>query len=269
MKNISYSTIKKLRKITGIGILECKNEIINTKGNIEEAIFNLRKKGAIKAEEKKINKTYNGIILSHSKNNFGVILEIKCQTDFVSKGKYFKKFGKKILKYSIQNCCKDINEIKKKFEKDRIELLNKVNENILINKFYYISGETVYSYVHSDRIGVLISTYNKNNYKSLNIDKNVLKKISMHIVAKKPKYLKFEDIPKEIVKKEIIIHSELTKKLQKPTKYFNKIVKGKVRKFFSKIILMEQDFAIDEKKNVEQFTKENNIILKNFVRLEI
>ncbi|WP_343154935.1 translation elongation factor Ts [Buchnera aphidicola (Pseudoregma panicola)] len=269
MKNVSYSIIKKLRKRTGIGILECKNEIINTKGNIKEAIFNLRKRGIIKAEEKKINKTNNGIILSSIKNNFGVILEIKCQTDFVSKSEYFKKFGKKILKYSIKNFCKNINKIKKVFEKDRIKLLNKVNENILINRFYYISGKNIYSYVHCNRIGVLISAYSKNNYKNFNIDENILKQIAMHIIAKKPKYLTFKDIPKETIDKEIIIHSELTKKLKKPVKYFNIIVKGKVKKFFSKLILMEQNFAIDEKKTIDQFTKENNIVIENFIRLEI
>ncbi|BGI51396.1 MAG: translation elongation factor Ts [Buchnera aphidicola (Ceratovacuna japonica)] len=269
MSKVSYSIIKKLRKKTGIGILECKKEIINTKGNIKKAIFNLRKRGIVKAEEKKTKKTNHGIVLSSIKNNFGIILEIRCQTDFVSKGKYFYEFGKKVLRYSIKNFCKDINIVKKIFEKDRIEILNKVNENILINRLVHISGKNIYNYVHCNRIGVLISVDKKNNFKKKDIDKDIIKQISMHIVAKNPKYLNFDDISEDTIKKETIIQSELTKKLKKPKKYFDIIVKGKVRKFFSNIILLEQHFAIDEKKTIEQFSEENNIIINNFVRLEI
>ncbi|WP_343190092.1 translation elongation factor Ts [Buchnera aphidicola (Astegopteryx bambusae)] len=274
MKNISYNIIKKLRKQTGVGILDCKKEIIYTNGNIKKAIFNLRKKGIIKSEEKKIKKTYNGIILSGKKGNFCVLLEIKCQTDFVSKSKDFYQFGNNIIKYSTKNFCKNFNFIKKHFEEDRIELLNRVNENITINRYKYFIGKNIYNYVHCNRIGVIILAENLNNSNSNSnsndyVNEDVLKKISMHIIAKNPKYLNFDSIPKDVFKKEKEIQSELTKKLKKPNKFFNKIVKGKIKKSFSNIVLMTQNFVIDEKKTIEQFSLENNIIIKNFVRFEI
>ncbi|WP_343189232.1 translation elongation factor Ts [Buchnera aphidicola (Chaitoregma tattakana)] len=269
MKNISYNLVKKLREITGIGILDCKKEIIITNGDIKKAILNLRKRGAIKAEIKNIKKTNSGIILVSRKKDFCAILEINCETDFVANSKNFYQFGSKIIEYAIQNSCKSLEQLTTKFESLRIDLLNRVNENIKISRYNFIEDDILYSYIYRNKIGVLLSVEIKKYNKHDKYDNNILKQISMHIVAKNPKYLNFQDIPKNIINKEKSIQLELTKKLKKPQKFFQKIVRGKVRKFFSQIILMEQNFVMKENITINQLALKNNIIIKKFVRLEV
>ncbi|WP_343188360.1 translation elongation factor Ts [Buchnera aphidicola (Ceratoglyphina bambusae)] len=270
MNKVSYDLVKELRNITGIGVLECKNALLNSNGNIKKAILNLRKEGIIKAEKKKINKTSNGIIFSCKNNHFGVILEILCETDFVSKNKNFYNFGKEIVKYSLKNKCKNLIKLKNVFENDRIELLNKVNENIIINRFNFISGDIISCYSHYNKIGVLLSaSLIKNKKKDYINYKEILNNIALHIAANKPEYLNFKDIPKDIIDKEKIIQSELSIKLNKPKEYFEKIVSGKINKFFSNVVLMKQKLAMDDRKTVKEFTQENNVLIKKFIRFEI
>ncbi|MCW5197754.1 translation elongation factor Ts [Buchnera aphidicola] len=260
MKISSY-LIKKLRLMTGSGILDCKKALLDTQGDIERAIDYLRKQGKSKALRKISRKTLQGSIFNKIKKNIGVMLEINCETDFVSKDKKFIDFGNKIVKYGLEKKIKDLNVIQKKFDSDRINLISILGENVKISKYSILIGNFIYNYLHHSRIGVLIQT-NSINY-------SIIKYIAMHIAASKPLYLNPESIPHEVISREENIQLDMSLQTGKSNFISKKIVSGRMKKFFSEISLTKQPFVLDPKKTVEQYLLKHNILLKNFIRFEV
>ncbi|CAL4320286.1 translation elongation factor Ts [Buchnera aphidicola] len=258
---ISSDLVKKLRMLTGVGILDCKKALLKKKGNINESIDYLREKGKNKALNKISRKTLQGMIFEKIQDHVGVILELNCETDFVSQDKNFINFGEKILNFALQKKIFDFDFLKKKFENERIHLVSIFNENIKISRFYFLQGKFLYSYLHRSRIGVLLKS-NSNNF-------SLIKLVAMHIVASKPLYLNPENIPKKILSREKKI--QLSRSLQSGKNEFiaKRIVSGRMKKFISEIALTKQNFVIDPKIKVEKFLKKNNIVIENFMRFEI
>ncbi|QIE01959.1 translation elongation factor Ts [Buchnera aphidicola] len=263
MVNISISAdlIKNLRSRTGIGLLECKRALIEENGDIESAIDNLRKSGKLNAVKKNNNITNQGIIFSNIKNNFGVMLELNCETDFVSKDNLFINFGQNIILKSLEKKIKNIDQIRSEFEEKRTDLILKFGENINIRRFCWIEGENIYSYVHGIRIGVLVS--------AIGLNKVMLKNIAMHIAASKPEYLHPNNIPSTEWNREYQIQSELVKNLKKPSDVLNKIIQGRMKKFTNSISLTGQNFIIDPTKTVGEILNENNSHIISFSRFEL
>jgi len=259
--SITASLIKNLRSRTGIGVLECKRALIEENGNIELAIDNLRKSGKLSAEKKNNKITNQGVIFSGIKNNIGIMLELNCETDFVSKDDLFINFGKNILSTALEKKIKDINEIKDIFEEKRTDLIFKVGENINIRRFCWIEGENICSYVHSFRIGVLVSGITSN--------KIILKNIAMHIAASKPEYLHPTNIPNTVWKREYKIQSELVKNLKKPLNVLKKIIDGRMNKFTNNISLISQNFIMDPTKTVGDILNKSNSRIISFIRFEL
>ncbi|MGK2897013.1 MAG: translation elongation factor Ts [Candidatus Makana argininalis] len=263
MNNITINDIKKLRKLTGIGILECKNSLIKTKGNIKLAINLMRTYGKKISIKKTNNKTSYGIILikKSEKKKILVMLEIKCETDFVSKNIKFKSFGKEIINYVLNKNIYDINLINIKFKLKREYLISKICENIKIEKLSYLKGESTGFYLHRSRIGVIIS--------STKFKTNFLNKIAMHIVACKPKYINSIDIPKNLLNDEQNIQMEIAITSGKTYKISKKIVTGRMNKFIQEITLNNQEFIIDNKKTINQILSLNKTKINNFILFEI
>ncbi|NIH16639.1 MAG: elongation factor Ts [Buchnera aphidicola (Periphyllus lyropictus)] len=253
--------IKKLRSITGVGILDCKKALLKNKNNLNYSIDYLREKGKAKALNKISRKTLQGSIFIKIKNNIGAMLELNCETDFVEKDKNFIKFGNEIVLQSLLKKITDINILRDLFESKRLNLISIFGENINISKFLIISGEFIHSYIHRSKIGVLL--------KSNSNDNNLIKYISMHIAAKKPLYLNPENIPKDIISKEKKIQLSRSLQTGKSISIAKKIVIGRMNKFISEISLIKQSFVIDPKKTVEQYLLENSIKLNNFARFEV
>ncbi|CAL4320395.1 Elongation factor Ts [Buchnera aphidicola (Periphyllus testudinaceus)] len=258
---ISTNLIKKLRMITGIGILDCKKALLKKNGDIHSSIDYLRKKGKSKALNKLSRKTFQGSIFSGVKKNFGVLLELNCETDFVAKHENFINFGNKIIQTSLEKNIEKLDFLKNFFESERASLVSIIGENIKISRFLVLKGKFIHSYLHRSRIGVLLQS-NSN-------DELLNKNISMHIAASKPLYLNPESVPKEIILREQNIQLSMSKQTGKPDSILKKIVLGRMKKFFSEITLIKQSFILDQKKTVEDFLLENNIILKNFIRFEV
>ncbi|CAL4320664.1 Elongation factor Ts [Buchnera aphidicola (Chaitophorus populicola)] len=258
---ISSNLVKKLRIITGSGILDCKKALLKTQGNIDVAIDYLRKKGKSKALNKTSRKTLQGSIFTKIKKNIGVILEINCETDFVSKDKNFIDFGNKIIEYALQKKINDLNQIQRKFDSDKMNLISILGENIQISKYSILIGNFIHNYLHHFRIGVLVQSNSENC--------SIMKYIAMHIAASKPLYLNPESIPNEVLTKEKNIQLDMSLQTGKSNFIAEKIVSGRMKKFFSEITLVKQPFALDPKKTVEQYLLEHKILLKNFIRFEV
>lgn len=254
--------IKKLRKTTGSGVIECKKALIIANGNIDLAILNMRKSGLINAVKKFNNITSEGVISTEIKNNVAVIIEVNCQTDFVSKNEIFKSFTNKIILYILKYKIKDINFIKKKFELEKNFLISKFGENINIRRISILEGNKLGQYLHNNsKIGVIIS--------GTNIKKDLIKKIAMHIAANKPEYIDTIDIPNEKIHNERQIQLEIVKKYKKNISISEKIIEGKLKKFKDSISLTNQIFLLDTSKTVGKVLKEKNSKINSFIRFEL
>nr|BET44445.1 MAG: translation elongation factor Ts [Candidatus Aschnera chinzeii] len=264
MKKITISLIKELRDRTNISILECKKALIQSNGNIEIAIDNMRKLGKLKAIKKYNNVTANGIILTKTSttDNIGVILEINCETDFVSQEANFLKFSHEILNYALLNEIGNIKVLKEVFEEERIKLVNVVDENINIRRVDLLKGANIGNYSHGMRIGVLVSM-NKD------INKTIIKHIAMHIAASKPEYISTEEIPQDIFLHEKNIQLEIAQQSDKDDLTIEKIVNGRLKKIFNNITLMNQEFIIDPKWTVGNMLKKYNGKIFKFIRFEV
>ncbi|QJC33711.1 translation elongation factor Ts [Enterobacteriaceae endosymbiont of Donacia provostii] len=259
---ININKIKKLRNITGISIIECKKALVATQGNINNAINYIRQYLTVESIKKFNNETKEGLILDYVTKDFGILLEINCQTDFVAKSINFINFGNEILNYIIKNNQQDINIIQKVFNKKKIELIGLLKENIFINQIHYIQGKFIGKYIHHNKnIGVIIKS-NINN-------QLLMKQIAMHIAMLKPEYIQEKNIPSDILNQEYKLQKNIAMKKNKSPIIFKKIIEGRIKKFINNITLYNQKFLLDNNQTVFNILKKNKMKILNFVRLKI
>ncbi|WP_075431849.1 translation elongation factor Ts [Buchnera aphidicola] len=258
--------IKELRKKTGSGLMDCKKALIQSHGDLKKAIDYLRTSGICLALNKSSNKTKEGCVFSFINNSIGFLLELNAETDFVTNTMEFKNFGQDLVNYAGQKNIDDISSLQKIFKKKLLELINKVSENIIIHRIKKISGNHIVSYIHMNKIGVLVTSP---LVKLSSEQKECMKNIAMHIVASNPLCLKKEDMPKRIIDHEFLIQTEVAKKIGKPPLLLDRIIAGRMKKFINNNTLLDQNFAMDNKKSVQEYLKEHNVVLSNFIRLQI
>ncbi len=230
--------LKKLRNITNISIIECKKALIKNKNDIKKSIIYLKKKNY--KIKKKIYNNNNGFILNKIIKNTAVMIQINCESDFVSKNIEIKLFAEKILNFYIKNTNLNINKIKNIYSEEKNYLTNKVKENIEINNLCFLKGNILSNYLHNFKIGTILHAEKIDNKK--NIKQEKIKKISMHISALNPKYINKNNILKKYKDKE---------------------------KKIKNLILEEQLFIFDNKTKVKYYLLKNNIKINNFFRFEI
>ncbi|WWP01635.1 MAG: translation elongation factor Ts [Candidatus Dasytiphilus stammeri] len=262
MVEITVNQIKQLRERTGAGVMNCKHALITTNGNLEKAIDYLRKIGEIQAVNKASRITAEGIIIIKIEGNYGAIIEINCETDFVAKETSLKTFGNNVMSTAIVERINNISILKAKLEIQRLELMNKIAENININRLAVLEGDQLTAYLHSYRIGVIVSTSPSSN-------KQLCKYLAMHIAASKPKYVKPEQIPVTIIEHERQIQQQIAKESGKALILANQMIEGRLRKFINEITLTGQKFIFEPSKTVGQVLKEHHLKVINFIRFEI
>ena len=157
MAEITASLVKELRERTGAGMMDCKKALTEANGDIELAIENMRKSGAIKAAKKAGNVAADGVIKTKIDGNYGIILEVNCQTDFVAKDAGFQAFADKVLDAAVAGKITDVEVLKAQFEEERVALVAKIGENINIRRVAALEGDVLGSYQHGARIGVLVA----------------------------------------------------------------------------------------------------------------
>ena len=261
---IKASDVKNLRDKTGLGMMECKKALEAASGNLEEAITNLRKNSALKAEKKSGRTAVEGIILAEKTDKEILFVEVNCETDFVAKDQNFLDFCNETLSSATKKSSSEniFEEVSSAMEEKRMSLVQKIGENIIIRKIEVISGEITEFYIHSNRkIASGVSL--------ISGSEAVAKEISMHIAATNPIVLSPEDLDKEFVEKEREIFRSQVENTDKPKEILEKMVEGKLNKQLSDISLLKQPFVKDPSKKIETFLSESNSEIKSFVRLEV
>lgn len=261
--------IKQLRGKTGAGISDCKKALDESNGDIEKAVEILRKKGIAKAAKRGEREACEGIIKIdvNETHNEGYILEINSETDFVSRNKKFQNFVDSILEIIKNNKPENLDDLKSaKMEASIVQenlnnLSGTIGEKLDIKRFDILSGATVAAYSHmGGRIGVLVA-----------LDKPtedpLARDIAMQVAAANPKYITSDDVPEDEINKEKEIYSEQLKKEGKPENIIEKILEGKIKKYFEEICLVEQEYIKDDKKKVKEIL--GDIKVKKFIRYSL
>ncbi|PKH22797.1 elongation factor Ts [Enterobacterales bacterium CwR94] len=261
MADITAALVKELRERTGAGMMDCKKALTESAGDIELAIENMRKSGAIKAAKKAGNVAADGVIKTKIADGYAVILEVNCQTDFVAKDAGFQAFADKVLDAAAAGKVTDVEVLKAQFEEERVALVAKIGENINIRRVAILDGAQMNTYLHGARIGVLVST--------TGASEELSKQIAMHIAASKPEFVKPEDVSAEVVEKEFQVQLDIAMQSGKPKEIAEKMVEGRMKKFTGEISLTGQPFVIDPSKTVGQALKEQGANVTNFIRFEV
>jgi elongation factor Ts len=283
---ISAELVKQLREMTGAGMLECKKALEEAQGDIEKAKEILRIKGLAKAEKKAGRETKEGIVQTYVSEDrkVGVILELNCETDFVARNEQFVELSLHLAKH-IASLKENANKSggfediaqqpyyadnSQKVEDVVKSAIARIGENIKLSRWARFDAEGyVHAYVHGiGRVGVLME------YKADRISDDVLRlaqDIILQIAAMKPEFVSVEAIPSEVLEREKRILAEQTRQEGKPEHLIDKIVEGKLRKFYQEKVLLEQPFIKDEKKSVKQYISESglNFEVVRFVRFEV
>ncbi|MBN3491503.1 translation elongation factor Ts [Vibrio neptunius] len=256
---VTAALVKELRDRTGAGMMECKKALVETNGDVELAIENMRKSGAAKAAKKAGNVAAEGAIIIKEDNGFAALLEVNCQTDFVAKDGNFTAFAEKVAADALASKA-SVEELVAKFEEERIALVAKIGENINIRRVQYVEGTAIASYRHGEKIGVVVAGEG---------DAETLKHVAMHVAASCPEYVNPEDVPADVVEKEKAVQVEIAMNEGKPAEIAEKMVVGRMKKFTGEISLTGQAFVMEPKKSVGEILKERGASVATFVRLEV
>jgi elongation factor Ts len=273
MANYTAADVKKLRDLTGAGMMDCKKALDESDGNLDQAVELLRIKGA-KDVGKRAGRTAANGIVSHSGN---ALLELNCETDFVAKTPDFVALGQRLVEFGVQNKVADAAALQAatlpdgKTVADTIqEYSAKIGEKIVLNRFVIVDG-TVAVYLHRKaqdlppQVGVLVAYTGKSD-EAADADARA---VGMQIAAMRPRFLTREEVPAEVVESERRIAEETAKEEGKPEKALPKIVEGRVNSFFKDFVLLEQASVVDNKKTVKQVASEAGLEITRFVRFEV
>ena len=282
MSLITAALVKELRDKTGAGMMDCKNALVETNGNIEESVDWLRKKGISGAEKKSARTAADGVVTVSFSENAAALVEINSETDFVSRNPDFQKFAKNVSSIAL-NSGSNLDELKNakyldsgKTVKDALtDLIGLIGENIVIRRTVLFNSSTniLSSYIHGQideglgKIGVMLSIESNGDVEKI---KELGKKLAMHIAASKPVAISSKDVDPSIIDRERKILIEQAKDSGKPDNIIEKMVEGRISKFFSEITLLDQTWVMDGEskvsKVIENIEKETscNIVIKDF-----
>ena len=261
---IKAQDVKELREKTGLGMMECKKALEEANGNLEEAIKNLRKSSALKAEKKASRTAVEGVITSKISDKEITFVEVNCETDFVAKDENFINFCEETLKVAVEASSEEnlLDEVSESMEKQRMSLVQKIGENVIIRKVKKITGEVLDSYIHS----------NKKIAAGVSLDQGspeIAKEIAMHIAASNPIVLSPEDLDESYINSEREIFRSQVEKEDKPEEIKEKMIQGKLNKQLADVSLLKQPFVKDPSKSVEAFLSESNTKISSFIRIEV
>lgn len=264
---VTAALVKELRERTGAGMLDCKKALVETNGDIELAIENMRKSGQAKAAKKAGRIAAEGVIFTKVDGNVATMLELNCETDFVARDESFLKFGNDLVELACANKFSDIEALNNA-ELDgvvvstvRDNIVAKIGENISPRRVVTIEGDNLGAYTHGSRIGVLTVLVGG--------DEELAKDVAMHVAASVPQFVKPEEVPAEVVEKEKEIQIEIAVQSGKPAEIAEKMVAGRMKKFTGEISLTGQPFVKDPSTSVGDLLKSKGADVTSFVRFEV
>lgn len=262
MSQITAADVKKLREMSGAGMMDCKKALSETGGDIEAAVDFLRKKGLSAASKKAGRVAAEGVVVSIAEGGRGVVLEVNAETDFVSKNEKFTGFADALARLILERNPADVEALKAldfggglTVEQALSQLIATIGENMSIRRFDRVEMDgTAAAYVHgAGRIGVLVGIEG-------DIDAELARGVAMHVAAANPRFIRREDVDAESIERERTVLTERALASGKPANIVEKIVAGQLSKFYSEVCLLEQDFVLDTDRKVGKAIGTANVV---------
>ena len=272
MSNYTAADVKRLRELTGSGMMDCKKALEEAEGDFDKAVELLRIKGAKDVGKRAGRTTANGLVAHHA----SALVEINCETDFVAKNDAFVELGQKLAEHVDATKPADIEALlaSKLGDSTVADLIQvesaRIGEKLVINRIAVL-GEPVAIYMHRKspdlppQVGVAVEFTGKSD-EAATADARA---VAMQIAAMRPKYLTRDEVPAEVVESERRIAEETAREEGKPEQALPKIIEGRVNGFFKDFVLIEQPSVSDNKKTVKQVLAEAGIDVTRFVRFEV
>lgn len=267
---VTAAMVKDLRERTGAGMMECKNALVETGGDIEAAIEHLRKSGLAQADKKASRTAAEGkIALAVSDDNRqAVLVEINCETDFVAKDANFISFAQAVANNALDQGNSDVDSLMSTrldgatVEEARQALVAKIGENIQVRRMVTCSTDGILgAYVHGGKIGVLVDLDGS--------DEALARDLAMHVAAMSPEYVSADDVPEDVIAKEKDILAAQAADSGKPMEIIEKMISGRLRKHLSSITLLGQPFVKDSDLTVEKLISQAGASVTGFERLAV
>ena len=267
--SISASMVKELRERTGAGMMECKKALVETDGNMDEAIEALRKSGQAKADKKSSRIAADGLSAVAVDGNKAAIAEINSETDFVAKDENFVGFADAVVDAALTSSVEDVDALSsmalpdgRTVEAARTDLVTKVGENISVRRFARVEAtDHLGNYTHGARIGALVSMSGGNA--------ELARDVAMHIAATNPICVDEDGVPADTLERERRIFAEQAAESGKPPEIVEKMVTGRMAKFLKEITLLGQPFVKDPDVSVGKLLKSADATVNTFVRYEV
>jgi len=268
---ITAKLVKELRDISGAGMMDAKRALTETDGEMEAAIDWLRTKGLAKAAKKSGRTAAEGLVGVASANGVGVVVEVNSETDFVAKNADFQGMVGSIAKAALG--ASDLDDLLgadvngKSVAETVTDKVATIGENMNVRRMARLEGETVASYVHNaaapgmGAIGVLVAMTGSDN--------GIGHQIAMHVAAVNPSSLSSDDLDQAVVEREKAVLTEQARESGKPDNIIENMIKGRMKKFFEEVTLLNQKFVVNPDVTVAQAAKDAGVEITGFVRLEV
>jgi elongation factor Ts len=273
MANYTAADIKKLRELTGAGMLDCKKALEENDGDFDKAVEFLRVKGLKGVTKREGRTASNGLVAAHVDGGVGTLLELNCETDFVAKSDKFRDLAKVVLDQAVATQAADVpallaSDLAGKTVQEVLDEANAtIGEKIEVRRVARVEGAHVASYLHRTspdlppQIGVLVAVDGD--------APEVAKDVAMHAAAMSPIFLSREEVSEDVVASERRIAEETAREEGKPEQALPKIVEGRVNSYFKDNVLLEQPFAKDNKQTVAQVLKAAGVSATAFARFRV
>lgn len=264
MAEVTAKLIQELREKTAAGMLDCKKALIENNGDIEAAADWLRKKGIVKAASKAGRVAASGLVTVVKCDNLGCVVELNAETDFVAKNEKFQKLVADVANKALE-LSGDFDATLAAVKDDIAATISTIGENMNLRRVAKVSGDHIYSYIHNalvpgmGQIGVAVAI-NGNDPK---IDE-IGPKVAMHIAANKPEFMTIADVNPEAVEREKKVFIESGATAGKPENIVEKMVDGRIQKWYAESVLEEQPFVMDPSKKVKDVIAEHGGKLAGF-----
>jgi elongation factor Ts len=274
MADFTAADVKKLRELTGAGMMDCKKALVDAEGDFDKAVEILRVKGA-KDVNKRAGRTAANGLVAHSGN---ALLELNCETDFVAKNADFIDLAQKLVDQVANTKPADVDTLlASKLSDGRTvaetvqEESAKIGEKLVVNRFAVLDGP-VAVYMHRKsadlppQVGVMVAFAGEGGDEAAQDD---ARSIAMQIAAMRPKYVSRDEVPADVIETERRVAEQTAKEEGKPEAALPKIVEGRVNAYFKDFVLVEQASVQDQKKTVQQVLKETGLTVNKFARFEV
>lgn len=268
MANYTAADVKRLRELTGSGMMDCKNALAETDGDFDKAVEALRIKGAKDVGKRAERATAEGLVAAKG----GALIELNSETDFVAKNAEFQSLAEKVLDAALAAKATDVESLKaakvgdKTVEETIAELSAKIGEKLELRRVQFFDGN-VETYLHKraadlpPAVGVLVEFEGS--------DQDAAHAVALQIAALKAKYLTRDEVPADVVAAEKRVAEETAKAEGKPEAALPKIIEGRVNGFFKDVVLLDQPSVSDNKKTVKALLDEAGVTVTRFARFEV